>query len=469
MQQRSFVDVFLFKLFVFTLSLGRFLELPFGDFYSQIVPHFSSSVMFVGFFLLVFRQARLVDVNVLPFVKFWRFSVIYTVLACTFLLILYLLGFVDGIDSVGWNVEMPYRAMIRDMVFWGSCIMSLLYSYYNLRYVVQFDELKSVIEWSILAILLVGFLQFGILNGNDLCAVIYFGLSSVFKLVDLSRISMLERGVCFWWFEPASASALCMFVMPFSLITFFKSKGWHKTRFFVYVVLLLFLLLNSGSSSTLITSVLVLICTILYIIRGSIKKWVYITTFTVGLIIAIMYMVDIDMNNNAASADKGSVEYIILGKLIDKENGSTAMRVSTLCNDMKIFISYPITGVGNGCQGYFYKNNIPTWVKFSEEVQRIIAYETGSIANGGGNFFASYISGYGIIGVFVLWSLIRKYKIRLKRSVVYYNPVIDFTFSVCMIVFLLSGWYVQSIEDNKLMFMLALGCVPYKNTLKINL
>ena len=142
------------------------------------------------------------------------------------------------------------------------------------------------------------------------------------------------------------------------------------------------------------------------------------------------------------------------------------MRVSTLCNDMKIFMLYPITGVGNGCQGYFYKYNIPDWVKFSDEVQNVIAYGTGSIANGGGNFFASYISGYGIIGIFILWSFIKQYRIRLRYSKIYYDSVSDFTFSVCIIVFLLAGWYVQSIEDNKLMFMLALGCVPYKNELK---
>lgn len=465
-QQRSLIDVFLFKLFVFTLSLGRFIDLPFGDFYAQVVPHFSTSVMFVGFFLLILRQAKIIDVNVLPFVKFWRFSVIYTVLVCTFLSVLYILGFANGIDPVGWNIEIPYRAMMRDMVFWCCCIMSLLYSYYNLRYVVQFGELKGVIEWSILAILFVGLLQFGVLNGNGLCAVVYFGLGSVFKLVDLIQIGMLERGICFWGSEPASASMLCMFVLPFSIITFFKSKGWRKARFFSYVTLFLFLLLNSGSSSTLITSVLVLICAVLYIIKGSIKKWMYIATFSMGLTIAVLYMIDIDVNNNAVLADKDSLEYIILGKLVDKENGSTAMRVSTLCNDMKIFMLYPITGVGNGCQGYFYKYNIPDWVKFSDEVQNVIAYGTGSIANGGGNFFASYISGYGIIGIFILWSFIKQYRIRLRYSKIYYDSVSDFTFSVCIIVFLLAGWYVQSIEDNKLMFMLALGCVPYKNELK---
>ena len=93
-------------------------------------------------------------------------------------------------------------------------------------------------------------------------------------------------------------------------------------------------------------------------------------------------------------------------------------------------------------------------------------YEAGSIANGGGNFFASYISGYGLVGVVVLIMLLRKYRLKLSNSIVNYDTVAGFTFSVCIIVFLLGGWYVQTIEDNKLMFMLALGCVPYVGFLK---
>ena len=184
-----------------------------------------------------------------------------------------------------------------------------------------------------------------------------------------------------------------------------------------------------------------------------------------GFFIVVLYTLDLNVDTQSASSDKDSIEYILLGKLVDKENGSTAMRVSTVCNDMKIFLSYPLTGIGNGCQGYFYNNNIPLWTRFAEEVQRSLNYESGSISNGGGNFFASYISGYGLIGIIVLFLLIRQYQIRLKKSVVNYNIVAEFTFATCIIVFLLAGWYVQTIEDNKLMFMLALGCVPYKNLL----
>ena len=180
--------------------------------------------------------------------------------------------------------------------------------------------------------------------------------------------------------------------------------------------------------------------------------------------VVTLYTIDIKIQTDVTDTETDSIEYVILGKLLDKENASTAMRVSTVCNDMKIFASYPLTGIGNGCQGYFYNNNIPEWTKFSTEVQSLMHYENGSISNGGGNFFVSYISGYGLIGVFILILLIRQYRFRFKNSIVNHDPILNFTFAVCIIVFLLAGWYVQSIEDNKLMFMLALGCVPYAGT-----
>lgn len=463
------LDVFLFKFFVFTLSLGHFIQLPFGDFYSKIVPQFSTSVMFIGFILLLPNLKKVINHEVQPFVNFWFFSVLYTIFACSLLIILYYSGFAEKIDLQAWSLETPYRAAMRDMVFWGCCLMALLYSYYNLRYVVSFSELRGTIEFSIIVILFVGLLQYGMLNGNGVCTIIYTALSSIFQLVNLSNIQIMERGVCFWGTEPASASALCMFILPFSIITFITSKGGGKVRFGIYAFLFLFLLLNSGSSSTIITCILVILCTILYVLKGTIKKWVYIMTFSFGFVVVLLYTLDINIKTQTDSVETSSFEYIILGKLVDRENGSTANRVSTVCNDMKIFASYPITGVGNGCQGYFYKNNIPEWTKFAGEVKSAMYYEAGSIANGGGNFFASYISGYGLIGVVVLIMLLRKYRLNLSNSIVNYDTVAGFSFSVCIIVFLLGGWYVQTIEDNKLMFMLALGCVPYVGFLKNNL
>lgn len=45
------------------------------------------------------------------------------------------------------------------------------------------------------------------------------------------------------------------------------------------------------------------------------------------------------------------------------------MRSSSIVNDMKIFFKYPITGVGDGLQGYWYNENLPIIYLASTEVQ----------------------------------------------------------------------------------------------------
>lgn len=98
--------------------------------------------------------------------------------------------------------------------------------------------------------------------------------------------------------------------------------------------------------------------------------------------VATVYSIDIKVDSSAASTQKDSFEYIVFGKLVDKENMSTAMRVSTIINDMRILSQHPITGVGNGMQGYWYSENVPDWCKLSYEVENLLNGKAG-IANGG--------------------------------------------------------------------------------------
>lgn len=118
--------------------------------------------------------------------------------------------------------------------------------------------------------------------------------------------------------------------------------------------------------------------------------------FFAGLAVAVLYSLDLS-SSDAINSDKESFEYVLVGKIQDRDNLSTAMRASTVINDMKIFYDYPFTGIGDGNQGYFYRQNVPMWVVASEEVQSLM--HGTKIANGGGNFFPSFVSAYGLIGV----------------------------------------------------------------------
>ena len=193
-------------------------------------------------------------------------------------------------------------------------------------------------------------------------------------------------------------------------------------------------------------------------LKLKLKKIFYVISCFLGLFVAIFYSLDLNMNSNINNNDSRSFSYVIYGKVVDRENPSTAMRASTIINDMKIFYDYPFTGVGNGNQGFFYRKNMPFWVQLSEEVQNIM-YSTTTIANGGGNFFPAYISGFGLIGIFILIIFIWKYHKIYKSSFLQENVQLKTIFEIGMILFLFSSWYVVGIKQNETIIFLL--CLPF--------
>ena len=95
----------------------------------------------------------------------------------------------------------------------------------------------------------------------------------------------------------------------------------------------------------------------------------------------------------------------VLGKISDVGNQSTAYRTSTLINDIEIFKDYPIFGVGDGNQGFFYAQNLPSWILASGSTEALSALSGSIGVLNGGAFLPSIISGYGIVGcvLFGVW------------------------------------------------------------------
>ena len=96
----------------------------------------------------------------------------------------------------------------------------------------------------------------------------------------------------------------------------------------------------------------------------------------------------------------------VLGKISDTGNQSTAYRNSTIINDIEIFKDYPIFGVGDGNQGFFYAQNLPFWVLASGSTEALFALSGNIGVLNGGAFLPSIISGYGVLGCVLFGSWI---------------------------------------------------------------
>lgn len=219
---------------------------------------------------------------------------------------------------------------------------------------------------------------------------------------------------------------------------------------------ILFLLSNS-SSALLSFGFLVVAYLVVYMFHIRAKKLLMIGAFMIGLVVAVLYSLDIS-TSDGVNSDKESLEYVLVGKIQDKDNMSTAMRASTVINDMKIFYEHTFTGVGDGNQGYFYRKHVPTWALGSEEVQSLM--HGTKIANGGGNFFPAFISAYGLIGIIVFLFFLKSYSLSYRQSFIQEDKRFQMIYVLGISLFLLSGWYVVGVKLNEsICFLLSLPCV----------
>ncbi len=432
----------LYKLYVLCLPFGRLFNLPFGDFFNKVITQFSTLVMLLGCIILLLNNKSLINSRNKLFLG------MYSYMALSSILMAIILSFI-----INNQYESPMSSIVGDIVLYLFVVLSVFYNCYCLSNYVAFSAIYKVFNWQIMVLLIVGYAQFlGMLG----LSAPYNILSSIFSLRELSWLEDLDRGVTFFGSEPSSAAILCFVVIPYLYSTIQLERGFKRLKYIVALMLFAFLVLFSNSSQFLIlfigsASLFIWSC------FRPIKKMFYYISFVVGFFFAFAY-ISADNVTMTKTTDTSSLEYVILGKVVDRENMSTAMRASTVINDLKVFTDYPITGVGDGNQGYFYAKNQPYWTLSSLEVSNLIM--THSIPNGGGNFFPSYISAYGIVGIIVFILFITKYRKLYINSFLKNDKRIDTIFQIAIILFLFAAWHVVGIKQSEtIIFVLSLPCV----------
>ena len=434
----------LYYLYILTLPFSRFVDLPFGEFVNKILTCFSSYVMIIGLILLFFQHRLIYSQRMKPFFLIWFFMTTYSFLA-SFILLL-------TSDEL---IENPLYSCLNDIVLYFLFFLSIYYNYYHLSRTITFKQLFQIFNLSLITLLVIGFLQLGTIFSLPLCGSIYNLFSSVFALNTSEYLISMNRGVTLFGPEPSTVAELLTFYVPF--IMGMILYGYRK-KYYIFILLLftlLFILSNSSSVAILYSIVIMLFIYCLF--KQKIGKYIFCGSFFLGMSIAVIYSLDINVKGNA-NKNMESLGYMIYGKLIDKENMSTAMRASTVINDMKIFYDYPLTGIGNGNQCLYYEKNIPFWVTASPEVQNLLFNKY--LVNGGGNFFATYFSAFGLIGILVLLLFVKEYTFLYKSSFLTVSPIANFCFSVGVVLFLVSSWYVVGLKNSEMMaFVLSLPLI----------
>lgn len=445
----------IYKAYIFFIPFSMF---SFVDLDNVLVKYFFFSIscffLYIGLAIIFIKSGKLVLSPLMTkLVKIYLYMTVFSLIAA---IVLYVpLGTKYG--------ENTFDCIQGDIVFYFVVLINIYFNQYCLGNCVNLKELEKVLWIDVLILLLLGFLQFFVIAGVGPAHIIYHTLSNVFNLYSYDNLSSGSIGITFFGSELSAASSLFINIVPFLLSkTLFYENKKEKYKAIVCLLLFSFLFLNTSSSSVYI-SLLFILTTYLIVIMGKNLYWVIILLgILVGCGTVIIYGTGI-VSQLIHVFPRDTLGYIILGKVFDVSNLSTAMRFSGMGMFIYIFTHFPFTGVGNGIQGYFYENGLQEWAYDSSEVQNVLLGNVG-ISNGGGAFYTAYITGYGLIGVVILVYFIKKVRKVLQNKKLNIKWLY-FAFLFGFAIFNFEAWTVMGIKQNlHVMFMLSIPFIAEKTS-----
>lgn len=437
-----------YKLYVLCLPLGRLFDLGLPELVGKAITQISTLIMLIGMAGLILDGKVRFNNRTKHFLWLVVFMIVWSFLAAIILS-----------TVVSSDLESPFFAILGPVIFNIFAALSVYYNYYNLTYNVSFSKLYKIFDIQIVILLIVGYLQLAAIAGMS---DPYEILRKVFYLQETSFLVAVNRGVTLFGNEPSSIGIITFCVLPYIFTSISNTKGWHRIKYIIYVALFFVLFLESFSTETLILFIASTLLYVYYILDGKLSSFMFKASFVIGLASASSYL--IDDSDYVSINDKSSFEYVLLEKAIDRSNISTAIRMSTVVNDLKIVSDYPLTGVGDGNQGYFYFENMPEWAAVTANAQAFM--EDKTIVNGGGNFFPTFFSAYGLVGAIILLLFVKRYRKLYSTSILKDNPRVDFLYRCSIILILFSSWTVVALRETHL-FIISLACVPSLNRERI--
>lgn len=264
----------------------------------------------------------------------------------------------------------------------------------------------------------IGIIQLGILYNIP-------GFKSLYDIINLpqflatSDFVILTGRIFLTGSEPASLGIiLCVLIMPYLFMQIETGVSVKSNR--IKLITCYFFAFLSKSTTVY---VIIVILTATYLIKSqlnkeeNVKAKIFLILFAAIILLLLIFFI---FNNLSildflgSKDDVYSVRYILINKAFDSNNQSSTHRWTTTVNDLAIFREYPLLGVGDGNQGFFYNKNIGTSFSANTKTQEFLRGEAG-VVNGGAFFFA-ILSGCGILGLIPFFGFMKRYLSRYRRS-----------------------------------------------------
>lgn len=332
---------------------------------------------------------------------------------------------------------------------------------YNARVfdILDRETINYILHWVCLVLLFIGYFQVLVMNGVG--GSVYDSLNIFGNLNSSGNLPKL----CLTGAEGATAGCIiAIFVFPYLLSqALYTRKKIYMLEIILWLIPLFF---TYSSTAYILTACDILMFALLLVrssenIQSNLKMILFIV---IVLIVGVLILLETGLFGDEAVEQ---IEYLLLEKVTDTSNGSTTSRTVPLLVNWGAFTEFPILGVGNGLQGYFYEKYFPTWALNVEgsDVGVFLERSRTGIANGG-VFIPSLLSGYGIVGCLFIalfvYSLVRMNKRRKNVNGNFYSM-----FIIAAVAFFIAGFQGDMYGMYFAWFMLSLPL--YDGTTEYNL
>lgn len=359
------------------------------------------------------------------------------------------------IQNIYGNIgsESAFRAVSGMLIYYTQYLFIVYYNKEIFKMLTPGD-ISKILGKTVLLLLIIGYIQIAVMNLHGVIEKIYDAADFFHILVDSSRLSKLSLTGG----EGASAGNLIgILILPFLLARILSEAKVLKN---IIIFILWLPIVYFTNSTTAYWSCVIDIAVFLALFLLKKKKWIkLVLTFliiSVCLLFAVMFPAVVKQILPDEFSER--IEYLLFEKAIDPNNGSTVSRTIPLLVNWGAFTEYPILGVGNGNQGYFYSKYFPEWAHHvaGSDVGYFYNKAQTEITNGA-VFFPSLLSGYGIVGVTLLVVYFVQCVVLLKEKKKALG-MFYYIFFMSWAAVLFSGMQGEFVGEYYIWFMLS---VPY--------
>lgn len=440
------IEVLIAKIYLYCLPIRMISQFTFlKEIFHGAAIYFDFIVSIIGIFFIILMHKKIKIKNNIE-----NNTIIYILKCVLFLNIMSIvMAFYIQLTYGNYQGSTAFSGVMGMIIYFFQYVVMIIYNKYIFE-IIPKQEMLKILNRTCFFLLILGYIQIiNILTSNALLNLI--------RSVDVFDILMPSQNIklSLTTLEGASAGMLIsIFVLPI-LLSQFTIKKQMKLLF--QIIAWIPVIYFTKSSTSYILSIATFSTFFMYIFKENINKNKILKILIIAVIIIIFCsLIYIDLPKET----KDDISYLLFYKLSDQQNGSSVSRYIPFYTNIGVFKQFPLFGVGNGLQGYFFIDYFPMHLinTAGSDIKSFYNVGANSIANGG-LFFPSILSGYGILGVGIIFTCM----IKIKRLIAYKekeNNIFYYAFKYSVLAIIIAGFQGDFYGLYYLWFMISL---PFMN------